>query len=785
MLALKNIPRQQLPFSAKNKQWRKQHLDWADRRTYFYDNVVRKSLLKKKINYNLVNGMLDMQDVMLILNPEQVNASYIPDSIQHYPIINPKLNVLRGEESKRRFDYKLIVTNPNAISEIEEIKRDEIFNNIKAIIESEVESEEEFNKELEKIGYYFNYEYQDIREERGNLLLNHYVKELSIPLKFNEGIMDAFICGEEMYMCDIVGGEPTFERLNPLKTHIFRSGYSNKIEDADIIVLLDFWSPSRIIDTYYESLTSKDVKYIDELPQSDYSSDMQNIDERESFVNFADVNGTEYGEGTVIDNYIMFGNAGVNSLTNYFDNNGNIRVLRVFWKSKRKIKKVKSYDPETGEEEFNFYAENYIINKDLGEEEEIFWINEAWEGTKIGKDIYVNMRPRPVQYNRMSNPSRCHFGIVGTIYNLNDSRPFSLVDLMKPFAYLYDVVHDRLNKAIAANWGKILRLDLALVPKGWEIEKWVHFAKNNHLAVVDSFKEGNIGSSTGKLAGGMNQNSTVIDAETGQYIQQHINLLESIKGEMSEACGISRQREGQISASETVGGVERATLQSSHITEFYFVTHDDTKKRALECFLETAKIALKGTSKKFQYILNSGSKKTLSLDGDEFAECDYGLVVDNSQSTQRLSENLQQLAQAALQNQSISLSAIMKIWASPSISETMRIIENEERNMQERQAQAQEQQLQSAQQIAEQVAATAQAELDLEDTINQRNNDVKLYIAELQASTVNNPIQRETLQEDKRQFNETISLEKIKVTNDRLLKEKALAKAKSSTKSSK
>lgn len=77
--------------------------------------------------------------------------------------------------------------------------------------------------------------------------------------------------------------------------------------------------------------------------------------------------------------------------------------------------------------------------------------------------------------------------------------------------------------------------------------------------------------------------------------------------EMSEVAGITKQREGQVANRETVGGVERATLQSSHITEYLFLIHDDVKKRALEAFLETAKIALKGRSKKFQYLLSDGS----------------------------------------------------------------------------------------------------------------------------------------------------------------------------------
>ena len=96
----------------------------------------------------------------------------------------------------------------------------------------------------------------------------------------------------------------------------------------------------------------------------------------------------------------------------------------------------------------------------------------------------------------------------------------------------------------------------------------MHYAKTNHIAVVDSFKEGNKGASTGKLAGLMNnQSSGVIDANQGDIIQHDINLLSFIKMEMSEVMGISPQREGQVSNRETVGGVERSVLQSSHITE--------------------------------------------------------------------------------------------------------------------------------------------------------------------------------------------------------------------------
>lgn len=795
MSELINLPPQQLPFSKKNKKWRKAHLDWADSKTFFNYSLVRKSVIHKKINYDLLNGKLHMSDIELVLNPDSIKAGFVPDRIQHYPIMNSKLNVLRGEESRRVFDYRVIVTNPNAISEIENNKKEELLQNLQKLMADTSKSEEEFNQELEKLNNYYTYEWQDMREIRGNAILNHYVKEYNIPLLFNNGFMDAVTVGEEIYQCDIVGGEPVIERLNPLKVRIFKSGYSNKIEDADIIIIEDYWSPGRVIDTYHDVLSKKDIEYIENIPdhigQASIDS-MDNIDERFGYVNNHMVGEEISTDGFYFDPFNLFSDSISNSLLPY-DLAGNIRVLRMYWKSRRRIKKVKSYDPETGEEVYNFFPETYIIDKDNGEEEQIFYINEAWEGTKIGTDIYVNMRPRVVQYNRLSNPSRCHFGIIGSIYNLNDSRPFSLVDMMKRYNYFYDVIHDRLNKIMARNWGKLLRLDFAKIPKKWDIEKWMYYAKVNGIAVEDSFKEGNIGAASGKLAGALNNSSSgVIDAEFGNSIQSQINLLEFIKMEMSEVVGITRQREGQISNRETVGGVERATLQSSHITEWLFVVHDDVKRRVLECFLETAKIAFKGRSKKFQYILSDNSMRIMDIDGDEFAEADYGLVVDNSQGTQELAQKLDMLAQAALQNQALSFSTIMRLYNSSSLAEKQRLVEKDEQAIQARNAQAQQQQMQAQQQIVQLENEQRLAEMQQKEQANIRDNETKIIVAQIQASSKEDGISepetdddRANLREKIREFDEKMRLEKEKLSFERekhsddvRIKEKSLKKNK-------
>ena len=799
------LPPQQLPLSKKTTKWRKAVVDWADSKTFFNYNPVRNSVIHKKINYDLINGKLHMQDLELVINPENQSAGFIPDKIQHYPIMNSKLYVLRGEESKRVFDYRVIVTNPNSISEIENTKKEELFERLQQLISNTAQSEEEFNQELEKLNDFYTYEWQDLREIRANALLNHYVKEYNMPLLFNDGFMDAMTVGEEIYQCDIVGGEPVIKRVNPLKIRVFKSGYSNKIEDADMIIMEDYWSPGQIIDAFYDELSKKDIEYLEEIAQGNHHSTadgMGNVDERTGFIN-AHMIGEEI---TFQDGFFWDPLGGADSIDSSlmpYDMSGNVRVMRVYWKSRRKIKKVKSYDPETGEEIYTFYPETYVINEAMGEEEFPMYVNEAWEGTKIGEKIYVNMRPRVIQYNKLSNPSRCHFGIVGSIYNFNDNKPFSLVDMMKKYNYLYDAVHDRLNKFMAKNWGKILRLDLAKIPKGWNIEKWLYYAKANGLAVEDSFREGNYGAATGKLAGAMNNASSgIIDAEFGNSIQAQINLLEFIKMEMSDVAGISRQREGQISNRETVGGVERATLQSSHITEWLFIQHDDVKRRALECFLETAKIALKGRSKKFQYLLSDNAMRVMDIDGDEFADSDYGLIVDNGNGTQELSQKLDMLAQAALQNQTLSFSTIMKLYNSSSIAEKQRLVENDERKIQERNAQLQQQEIQLKQQEIEAKQQAEAARMEQEFVMNENDNETKIIVAQIAASVkakegqedggIQEPMSetdREKLRESIRQFDarlaldkERLDFDKQKAATDAKLKEKQInARPKSSS----
>ena len=730
------FPRQALSRRQKNKEWCKSCVKFADDNTILSSSLIRKTVLHKKINFDLLGGKLDMRDLEMIINPESTDWGKPTGKIEHYPIINSTINLLLGEERASQFDFKVVVTNPNAISEIENNKRDEIVQKMQQLIQDESLSDEEFQQKSESMAKYFTYDWQDIREIRANCLLNHYRKEQNFDELWNDGFADALTVGEEIYQCTIESGEPILKKLDPLKVHVWGAGSSSKIEDADFVVIEDYLPLGKIMDMYYDKLTQPEVRKLENMHWGNTDDHYGDRGDPRYYFRFGD------HIDQIIDfqdGWISF-NDGVQGSDLPYDLNGNIRVLQVYWKSLRKIKKVKSYDPQTGDTEYSFKTEDYIIDKDKGEEEENLFISQAYHGTMIGSGeeaIYVDMGPCQVQYNTISNPSKCHFGIIGSIYTINDNSPYSMVDMMKPSQYQYDVTKDRLNKLLARNMGKIINLNTSMIPKGWDIDKWLYYVKANGIAVVDPMKEGLEGVAKGKLAGTFNIPAT-IDTELGNSIQGMINVLEYIKQEMRDFVGITPQRMGQIANRETVGGVERSTLQSSHSTRWFFAKHEDVKKRVCTCFLETAKIAMKGTNKKFQYILPDHSQYLMDIDGDSFAEADYGLVVDNSYDMQALNQEIQQIAQAAMQNNVLTFSTYLKIRSNCSMAEKIKMVENDEQafqqqqqQMQQQQSQLQEQQIQAQQQQAQLDMQFKQSELQLKDQMNQRDNETKIIVAQM------------------------------------------------------
>lgn len=769
------FPSQKRGESLKTKKWYKECIDAVDISGFFSDESVRSSYQEKLINSNLYNGILDPEDITSVLNPNQISDRTIPNTMQHYPIVNPRIEVLVGEEYKRRFDYRAVVTNSEAISEKEKELNEFVKSQLVGLLESKYEGDELQSKidELQQDIASF----QDKRESAINKALKHYWRELKIDKLFNNGFRNVLIQGEEHYEAVINGGKPDLWKINPMNLFSIRSGYSRKTQDADLIIISDYWSPGQVLDFYHDELTEKQLSDLDtgfgSSGNKDPFVDKKHLDQISVSLNILDSDSSP----DQVEDLLRLGQQNGFVLNEAFDTAGNIRVLRVYWRGWRKVQKVTYFD-EFGNEQMDLFPESYIIKKDEGETSKTIWINEWYEGTKLGNDIYVRLRPKEIQFRSIENPAYSHPGIVGKTFSFDNFKTVSLMGKVKNYLYLYDAIHERLNRLLAANQGKILEMDLSSIPDGWDVQKWFHYVNKMKVAVKDSFKEGNKGAATGKLAGSMNNASKgYIDLDQGQNIQQHIGLLEFIKREMTEITGVSEQRMGTISNRETVGGVERSVTQSSHITEWYFSEHEDVKIDALRAFVEVLKLSLKGKNKKFQYILDDSDIATLSIDGDEIQEADYGILVTNSTRSQEAEQNIRRLAESALQAGAAQFEDVVDLYLADSLADVKNNVKRAARDAKiERQKQFEEEQ-KTQRQAIEQAAADKQQDRDLEESLNLRDNQTKVAIAlnqntDEQTSKLNLDYQKrlddlmkfsETLNENKRQFDEKMDMENKKL----------------------
>jgi hypothetical protein len=684
------FPSQKKSLTKKTDQWRKDCIDGAEDLAIFNDEGLRKSWVTKKINYNLYADILDEEDVKKVVDPLNLDNTYSPAKMQNYPIINPKLDLLWGEETKKSFDWRLRAINDDAISEKENQLNMEFTKLLIEEIKNEAFDEEDLQRRLVNFEHYKNYTYQDKREQMGTWILKHLWEEQNIKMKLDKGFKDALICGEEIFQWDIIAGQPVLLKHNPLNVSTVRSGESPYIEDSEIIVIDSYYPPGKVIDEYHEFLKEKEIDFIEE--RSLASSGGGGSDTPDMTMNRNDI------VDDVVDTAIFEG--GVREYSTPFDSDGNVRVLKVYWKSMRKMVQVKYYDSQ-GDEQLELMSEGYKIDKDAGEEGKTIWISEWWEGHKIAcghsnKDgIYVKMQPRPVQFRRMENPSICHPGIIGTLYNTNDNISVSLFDRMKPYQYMYNALMYNVELAISTNWGKIMKLDVSQVPDGWEVDKWISYAKILKIAPIDPFKEGKKGAALGKIAGNLQSSASnpVIDMTQGNTIQLYISMMEHIKNEVGEIVGISRAREGHISPSSTSGNVQREVIQSSHQTEYWFAEHSYVKKRVLAAGLETAKFAWRDSkTKKLQFVSDDMATKLISIEMEDIQSIDFDLHISNSRSDQELMDNLKQLAHAALQTDKLNFSQLMDIYNSDAVSSVRRKLEKAESEKLERDQKAMEQQ---------------------------------------------------------------------------------------------
>lgn len=721
------FPRQKLPLSKKGKKWQEDCVNYiigegnvtsGGNSTSYYGEL--------QTYYNLYNSIFDEKDFKSITNPFKVEDGF-PATPHDFNIIRPKVDLLIGEETKRPLNFRVIRTSQEATSEMQEKEKQMILQYIEAAITARMSPEEaqQFQEQLqsgeimppEQIAKYMDKDYKDIVENTAYHSLTYLREKLDLDNEFIKGWKDGLISGREIYYVGVLNAEPYAERVNPICFSYDKSPDLEFIEDGSWCCRKMRMPITEVYDRYYDKLEEKDLDKLEEMIGSTPGR------------NLGDRSPVDMGiQLRIYDNPIFEGSG--KSLVN---------VWHCCWKSFKKIFYVTTTD-ETGQPQINIVDETY---KPVGNEISVEpdWIVEVWEGYRAGSDLYFGIQPIEYQHVSIDNPNSQKLPYCGAIYSNTNSKPRSLVSILKPLQYMYIVLWYRLELAIARDKGKVVNMDITQIPKSMNISpaKWMHYLSSVGVNFINPYEEGwNIPGREGGKPAQFNQ-ITALDLTMSNVIAEYIQLMDKIEELAGTISGITAQREGAVSSSEMVGNVERSVVQSSHITEPLFWVHNQCKRRVLNMLLNTAKGAWEETGKKkLQYIFDNGERAFLDITPKFYYEDMDVFVSDTSKDLENI-QKLQQLIQPAMQN-GASLLEAAEILTNDNfniIKQKLKDMQTRQEQMQQQQQEAEAQQQQQLQQMQneakQQELMLQEAQMDLQRYQIDQDNQTKIAVAQINA----------------------------------------------------
>ena len=731
MKDLKSFPPQKLPMRLKNEEWKHQCIDYiAGSGNTGHSGFNSERASEMQTYYDLYNSIYDERDLKYVTNPFKQQDGF-PATAQDYNIIKPYIDQLLGEETKRSFNFQVCRTSDEATSELQEKAKQMLMDYIQSSIMAKLspENAQRYQEALqtgevmqpEAIQKYLTKDYKDIAERTAYHTLQYLKRKLNLPHEFYKGWKDALIGGEEIYYVGIRNGQPYVERVNPMYFDYEKSVDLEYIHDAAWCCRKMIMSATEIYDRFYDKMSEKQLNELLELIDEKPGSGMT----------------PQVGKSELDYNHVKLHK--LNSFTdNPFDTD-QITVYHCCWKSFKKIGFVTLINEETGEVEEYQVDEDYKVT---GEEESVDWkwIIEVWEGYRIGDDLYIGIQPLEYQHISADNPNSSKLPYTGVLYNNTNSKPRSLVSMMKPLQYMYIVIWYRLELAMSRDKGKVALIDVTQIPKsmGIDVNKWMHYLSALGVAFINPYDDGfDIPGREGGRPAQFNQFQSW-DLSMANVIDQYINLMAKIEDMVAKLTGITPQRQGSIAASELVGNTTQAITQSYHITEPWFWTHNQVKKEVLTMLLDTAKVAWKDNKTCLNYILDDATRAFITL-SDDFFYSDMDVFVEDSTKNRQDLDQLKQLLQPAMQN-GASLLDIAEIITMDNINMIKDRLEDIEQKRME-QMQQQQQAEQEAQQqliveqnrVKEEELMLKEAEMELEKYKIDTDAQTKITVAQLNA----------------------------------------------------
>ena len=661
-----SIPRQRIPLSQKTKKWREECVEAYINLSKFGVSE-RRSYLKSLYDY--YNGVIDEQDYRYVLKPYGKTRNNFPSKLRNYPIIKPIIDLLLGEKAKRPLNYTVTVKNSDSISIKEEEKNRKLLEVASAMFLRNVAPEEmqgdQPPQQPKQLMDEFTRSYVDRRAIKGQAAINYIMQDQEMSDKFQKGFFHYLVTGEVYSHKGVVRNEPFYDILNPLDIDYDKDPDIEFVEDGDWSMVRKYAHASTVVDIFGEYLTDEQILELENPQQA------------------------------AADSYLLYRAEASGSDENIYRNRL-IECVTVYWKSRKRIGFLSFPDPNTGVMEEEVVEEKFRLSgemKEMGAKIRYEWVNEVWEGTRIDGRFFVNINPLSNQRTSLDNPSRCKLPINGRKYSDINSDNISLVSLGIPFQLNYNIFKYRMELAIARSKDIIAQFDINMIPKKWDMDKFMYFVEGTGIAWVDYNKEGI------QLSP---QHQSVLDMSI-KTIGQYLQLLESIQLEWEKISGVNRQRQGGIGPYEGKAASQQAIVQSSHITEDLFRKYSRFEQRELQGLLDYSKEAWVN-GKKGMFVMPDNTVETLDIDSIQYMESEYGVFVSDSGRDQDKLDQARALGQSMVQN-GVPASAVLDMFDTENftgLKDKIQKAEAAQKELETAQKQAQQQQAQQQAQIQQQ-----------------------------------------------------------------------------------
>lgn len=699
----------------ENEGWIKNTMDYFANKAYAEYVRSRNTFAK---NYDLVKGILRTED---FYQEPQVKSFtdmleedlQLPAYVKHYSILTTPLNELVGEISKRPDTYRVKAFDDDSKAEELQFKTDMLKQFVltqakrkileKAALQGEELSDEEVEQmTMEQVKDSLD-SYTSTAEKWANHVLTCTKAEFNLKEKSEDTFRDLTISAREFYHIyednsklgyniEVLNPKNTWYLTTPDRKYI--SDPSGRAQGAYAAGTVQVMELSEIIESNPD-LTKEEIDHL--------RSSMDNygiIDARQS--NLTNPNVTP-GIGSIeydtynplaqqarmmIESELRTNNDGLEDFLGVTNNitafGYKYVVITAYWISKKKIGKL-IYTDELGNTQSTLVDETYKSNTIPTQISlEWGWVNQWMQGKKIGPDIY-----HVKNYDLLD-----YCPIIGTLHEIKNTEPRSLVDLMKPFQVIYNIGMNQLYKLLEKEIGNVASINIRRIPKLKDgddqdaLDVWEMEARERGVMFDDDSPENTKAPVT---------NTSIaknVDLTRTQEIQSRYNLCVQIKNECWELIGMSKQRLGSITASESATGTNAAIAQSYSQTEPLFVAHEYVQGQLYQAIIDASLYTQSSKPEStLSYITSEGESAFVKVNGTDLKFRDLKVFPTNRPEDTQMFNELRLLSQAVIQNGG-SLYDIIELYSTKSMREMKKVF----RDMRDKQ----DAQLQQAQQLEQQ-----------------------------------------------------------------------------------